>query len=112
MAKETLREKFERETGVKALNKTGAKTKQYSDYLLSPEHCSVPWMSNWANIYKKNKDTPYETGDQLLKDLAEVDKKNRLEEKCSRGGAGTGELLKSIAQFRRESLEKYGIKGF
>ena len=109
--RESLQEKFERETGQTAVTKAGAKTKVYTDYLLS-DKCSVPWMANWGTLYSKNEEVPYKSGAELLKDLAIIDKNNRLAEKCARGGIGKGERLKAVAKFRRDSKSKYDIENY
>ncbi len=112
MTKEKTQEKYRKDTGTEPLTKTGAKTKAYSDYLLTPEKCTVPWMSNWSKIYSKNKAKPYTKGEVLLDDLKTIDRENRLLEKCVIGGTGRGENLKNIAGFRRESKKKFNIENY
>lgn len=109
---ESIREKYKEETGLEPLTKTGIKTKAYTEYLLDPTKCTVPWMANWNLLYKKNKEKPYKDRDTIMKDLTETDKKKRLEEKCIRGGVGRGELLKAVSEFRREAKEKFEIPNY
>lgn len=106
MTKESTREKYKRDTGLDPLTKTGAKTKAYSDWLLS-EKCTVPWMSNWGKLYDKNKEIPYKTRDTLMYDLEAINKSNKLEEKCVIGNDGREAKPKSIESFRKESKAKF-----
>ena len=111
MTKESTREKYKKDTGAEPLTKIGAKTSAYKEYLLS-EKCTEPWLSNWGALYSKNKETPYTKGTDLLGDLKKLDRANRLDEKCIRGGVGRGENLRNIAEFRKESKKKYDVENY
>ena len=112
MPKERMREKYKAETGTEPLTKAGVKTKAYSDYLLDPTKCTVPWMANWNTLFKKNKEKAYTKKDVIMADLEKLDKENRLKEKCIVGGVGRGKLLKDVASFRREAKEKFEIEDY
>lgn len=107
-----IREKYKKETGLEPLTKAGAKTKAYTDYLLDPEKCTVPWAGIWIPMLKKSKEKPFKDRETVLADLKDIDRKGREDEKCVRGGVGRGELLKEAAKLRRETKEKFDIPNY